>query len=268
METKASFITGVKNRSKVLREMLKSLIGQNMQEWEAIVVDDHSEEPIEKVIAGFKDDRIKYFSLPEGQTGISCARNLAIKNAQTDLVITADSDDINRPERAQKIYEVMTANHADVFYSNVEFFDPEKNTTSIPTFQPFNEKLYKMLNFINGTSIAYRRSKVLEVGGFDPLFELSEDYDLLLRILNNGGKFSYLEEVLVDYRRHNQNITVEKLDKLHYFIQKTREKNHIPPVDMRLSQNYAMPDLTKNILTNESFRVWDDERLKGNYDKI
>src|SRR3990167_5534488 len=119
MNPKVSFITGVKNRSKELREMIQSLINQDITDWEAIIVDDHSDEPIKEVVESFKDSRLHYFRLPENMTGISNARNFAITKAQSEILLTADGDDINEPNRAHITYDLMTKNNYDVFYSNM-----------------------------------------------------------------------------------------------------------------------------------------------------
>jgi len=75
MNPKVSFITGVKNRSSELREMIQSLISQDMTEWEAVIVDDHSEEPLEAVMKEFNDPRIIFLKQVEGKNGICEARN-------------------------------------------------------------------------------------------------------------------------------------------------------------------------------------------------
>ncbi len=65
MEPKISFITGVKNYSLELKEMIQSLLDQDMTEWESIIVDDHSDEDLEVVVQSFHDDRLRYFKLSD-----------------------------------------------------------------------------------------------------------------------------------------------------------------------------------------------------------
>ena len=68
-----------------------------MDDWEAIVVDDHSDqENVEKVVKDLVDSRICYVRQKLNQTG-EAAGSLAIHNAQTNILITLDSDDLNYP---------------------------------------------------------------------------------------------------------------------------------------------------------------------------
>lgn len=265
MIPKISFITAVKDRSKELQEMLQSLINQDMPEWEAIIVDDHSAEPIKTVVDNFNEPRFHYFCLPDNLTGASNARNFAIERAQTEIMVTADGDDINWPARAHVIYEVMTKNKCDVFYSHVIIYFPDQDKRYDYPFQPFNTDLFRMINFITNPGTAFRKDIFLKVGRFDPEFVLSEDYDLYLRILNAGGKFCYSPLVLAEYRIGTKNLTVQKKELLHNFIQKARIKNNIPPVNIDEIKKYAEQEIADNIFYERS--VWQDDRfVKGKND--
>lgn len=256
---KVSFITAVKNRSVELEEMLESLVRQDSQDWEAIIVDDHSEEPIEGVVAKFSDSRFKYFRLPDNLSGVSNARNFAVDQAQTEIMITADGDDINWPARAHYTYEVMMQSHCDVFYSHIIFYFANEGKRYDRPFQPYNADLFKMVNFITNPGTAFRKDMFLKVGKFDPEFILSEDYDLYLRMQNAGAKFCYTPLVLAEYRIGDKNVTVEKRELLHSFIQKTRIKNNIPPVDLERVKELAQKEVADDFLYQKE--IWRDERF-------
>lgn len=259
---KVSFITGVKNRSLELKETIQSFIGQDMSDWEAIIVDDHSEEPIKEVVEGFKDDRLHYFKLPEGLTGISNARNFAVDYANSDILLTADGDDINMPDRASITYNTMIENDYDVFYSALNDYIPETNTTKPRKFHPFNEELFKMFNFMTNPSTAFKKSIFLRVGGFDPEFIVSEDYDLWLRMLNAGAKFGYTQKILVSYRCSSKSLSHQKENLMHEYIMKTRIKNNIPPFDIEDVKKYASPEFSIDILSESGRKLWVDDRYK------
>jgi len=259
MSPKVSFITAVKNRPEELKEMLESLIRQILSEWEAIIVDDHSTEPIQAVVESFNEPRFRFFHLPENLTGVANARNFAIERASSEIMITADGDDINWPARAEVTYDIMTKQKCDVFYGHVVTYFPSGDKRYDHPFQPFNAELFRMVNFITNPGTAFRKEIFLKVGGFDPEFILSEDYDLYLRMLNAGGKFCYSPLVLVEYRLGPRNLTVEKKELLHSFVQKVRIKNNLPPVDLNKVKKYALPLVADTILREE--RMWRDDRF-------
>lgn len=259
MIPKISFITAVKNRSKELQEMLESLIDQDMQEWEAVIVDDNSTEPVEDVVRKFDEPRFRFFHLPDGLTGVSNARNFAIEKAKTEIMVTADGDDVNWPARAHVTYEIMEKNQCNVFYSHIVVYFSDTGKRYDYPFQPFDETLFRMANFITNPSTAFKKDIFKKVGGFDPNFSLSEDYDLYLRILNAGGKFCYSPLVLAEYRIGSQNVTVQKKELMHKFVQQARIKNDIPPVNFNEIQKYAEKYAIDFILKER--QIWQDERF-------
>ena len=260
MQPKISFITGVKNRSGELKEMIQSLIAQDMPEWEAIIVEDHSDEPIQEVVESFHDDRLKFFQLPEGQKGVSNARNLAISHAQADILLTADGDDISRPQRARVTYEAMIKDNLDAYYSNLEYFNSEEDKKWTVDFQPFVAELLPIFNFITNPGTAYRKEMILKVGGFDQNFVLSEDYDVWLRFLKAGAKFGCTDEILVNYRRGSGSTSMQRFVETHDYIQKARIKNDFPPINIEDAKNLATPEIATSILSENGRKLWTDDR--------
>jgi glycosyltransferase involved in cell wall biosynthesis len=259
MEPKVSFITAVKNRAKELEEMLPSLISQDMPEWEAIIVDDHSEEPIKEAVEKFQDERIHYFRLPDNQTGISHGRNYAIQQAHSNIMIIADGDDINEPNRARVTYEEMTKNNYDVFYGGIRDFSEKGKTDRL--LQPFNAELLPMFNYLTNASSAFRRDKFIQLGKFDPEFVVCEDFDLYLRFLNAKCKFGYTEEVIVNYRVSPTSTSATKFTLLHEYFMKARIKNKIPPFQIEEVKKYALPYFAEKLVT--SWRaLYKDDRVE------
>lgn len=261
MEPKVSFITGVKNRVSELEEMIQSLIDQDIPEWEAIIVDDHSSEPIKEAVEKFNDERIHYYKLPEGKTGISYARNMAIEMAKTNIMIIADSDDINLPSRARTTFEIMEKENGDVYYGRVRDFGPDREEKN-RLIQPFDKNLLPMFNFLTNASAAFRRDKFIQLGKFDPEYIVFEDYDLYLRFLNADCKFCYSQDVVVKYRNSSTSISAEKYHLLHEYFMKARIKNKIPPFDLKESAKYALPYFADKLLNSPQWHeLYVDDRF-------
>ena len=90
-----SFIVPVRNRSVLLKAALASCVAQTMEAWEAIVIDDHSEEPIADVVHGFRDPRLRYLRQQPQLKGVAAARETAIAQARSSILITMDADDLS-----------------------------------------------------------------------------------------------------------------------------------------------------------------------------
>lgn len=261
MQPKVSFITAVKDRPEELKEMLRSLINQDIPEWEAIIVDDHGQKNLKDAVLNFNESRFHYYPLIE-TSGVSAARNFAITHTNSDILLIADGDDINKPARARVTWEEMNKNKCDVFYSRIEYFFENETKRTKQFFQPFNIQLFQMVNFINNPGAAFKKEIFLKAGQYDSNFDLSEDYDLWLRMLKNNAKFCYTDKVLVEYRRSLKSASVSRHKEMHNYIMKTRIKNDIKPFNIRDVKKYAINELAESIL--ENIDIWRDDRFKEN----
>ncbi len=268
MDPKISFITAIKDRPDELKEMIKSLIAQDIPDWEAIIVDDHSREPIKEVVESFSDNRLRYFRQVEDKKGISEARNYAIKYAKSNIMLIADGDDINLPCRARVTFNIMTRKKCDVFYGNMRLFKVGKRRYD-RKFQPFNKDLLKMINYISNPASAFLKDRFIKIGGYDPEFIVTEDYDLWLRFLNSNERFCYTRKVLVDYRQHKESISQKKYHLLlfHRYVQRARIKNKIPPFDILEVKRFAKPEIAKVALSKMNLCFWQDDRFEKNKNK-
>ncbi len=92
-------IIPVHNRPELLRRALRSVLNQTFKEWEAIVVDDASDDPAANALADFRRDRrIRVLRL-DRNGGPSSARNAGLAEARGAFVAFLDSDDEWRPDK-------------------------------------------------------------------------------------------------------------------------------------------------------------------------
>jgi glycosyltransferase involved in cell wall biosynthesis len=106
------------NRANLIGETIQSVLDQTYNQWELIVVDDGSEDNTDRVIARYKDDRIRYTYIAHtGKLGF--VRNCGIRQAKGDFIAFLDSDDLWRPD---KLYTQLLLSErypkAAFFFSN------------------------------------------------------------------------------------------------------------------------------------------------------
>ena len=112
MTPDVSFLIPAHNRPEELKAALASCLAQSYEAWEAVVVDDHSDSAdLESLVKGFRDDRLHYTHLADGERGVSAARNRAIALARSPRLLTLDSDDLNHPHRAARCQERWMPNN-------------------------------------------------------------------------------------------------------------------------------------------------------------
>tara|TARA_X000000950_G_C13852620_1_gene635191 strand:+ start:43 stop:849 length:807 start_codon:yes stop_codon:yes gene_type:complete len=263
---KVSFITPCFNRPKELNSALSSCLSQTFEDWEVIVLDDHSDTAdLRKIVNNFNDSRIRYFPQSKGLKGEAAAREAAIEKASSDVFITLDSDDLNYPNRAARCLEILRGLTPKLLYSRVMHFGKNNPSGTIkPALQPFNAKLLNMYNYITNPGTAFNRSAYNLAGShYDCSLELATDYDQYLRMSLANVNIMAIDEVHVGYRKHPGAVTSGKHLELHRAIMQIREKHKISPFPLQAIGNYALPEIYQNIVNNPNQKaLWTDDRWK------
>jgi glycosyltransferase involved in cell wall biosynthesis len=212
-----SVIVPAYNAEKFVAETIESVQAQTYTHWELIIVDDGSTDQTADIIKEYviKDSRIQYWYQTNGRQGK--ARNLAISKAKGIYLAFIDADDLWHPKKLEKQIEVFILNYnVDVIYTYGTSFVGDKSNT-FKKFA-FNKGLIdkkKQFDFlISGyslpnLSVIVKRNSVIKVGGFDEDIRVqnAEDYQLWLRLADNGSQFYCLGEDLFYYRIHPNQVT-------------------------------------------------------------
>lgn len=145
--------------------------------------------------------------------GIGYTLNKGINKCSYDLIIKMDSDDIMVPERVHKQLLFMFKNpHINICGSQIKCFKNNINniitTTNHPplTWEQYIDKPSHW--FSNHPTLCYRKSAVLAAGNYDVnKSRMTEDFDLTLRMLKMHGYIHNLNESLLYYRLHDNQVT-------------------------------------------------------------
>jgi len=264
---KVSFIIPARNRGYQLKAALASCLSQTLEEWEAIVVDDHSDlDNIQEIIKSIDDCRIRYILQKPNQTGEAAGRELAILNAQSNILITLDSDDLNYPYRAARCLQLLDESSPKMIYTRVHHFSSNKPSGQIKkVLQPHNEKLLEMMNYITNPGTAFNRSAYVVAGShYDKSLKLAADYEQFLRMAHSKVNITAKDEVHVCYRKHNKAVTFGTNNKLHEAIMQIRIKHNIDAFPLEKIYRYALPELSENIRNNPAQKsLWKDDRWES-----
>jgi O-antigen biosynthesis protein len=169
----------------LLKEAIQSVINQPYPYWELCIADDASTNPgVKTLINNFiqADPRIKaVFRSTNGH--ISAASNSALELVQHSFVALLDHDDLLHP-LALFFVAMHILEYPD---SKIIYSDEDKITINgrrlDPYFKPdFNYELILGHNMVSHLGV-YRTETIHKIGGFREGLEGSQDYDLLLRVL-------------------------------------------------------------------------------------
>jgi glycosyltransferase involved in cell wall biosynthesis len=260
---RVSFIVPVCNRSVLLRAALASCLAQTIEAWEAIVVDDHSEEPIAEVVGGFHDSRLRYLRQHSHLRGVAAARETAIAQARSSILITMDADDLSHPHRAARCLELLADGQPRLIYTRVRLFSAANPAgRPKPLLHPYQPLLFTRFNFITNPGTAFNLGAYRAAGAsYDHGLAMAEDYDLYLRMAQAGVEIRAVDEEHVSYRKAAQSTTAGRAEDLHAAIMKVRRNNGIPPFPLEAIAAEALPELWATIAGDPAAqRLWRDDR--------
>lgn len=198
--------------AEYIGEALDSVFAQTFHHYEVIVVNDGSPDTpeLERALEPYRE-RILY--LRQENKGVSAARNTAIRAARASLVAMLDADDLLEPDYlAVQVAAMRRDPTLDVLYPDTLIFGqvPQAGLTYMQVNPSQGEVTFESLLMqqctVTSNSIV-RREAILRAGGYDESLRRSEDFDLWLRILKQGGRIDYHRRVLARYRRHEGSLS-------------------------------------------------------------
>lgn len=198
-DTRISVIIPVYNGERYLAEAIRSVLEQTLPPDEIIVVDDGSTDGSARVVAQMAgQSRLPIRYVHQVNQGPSAARNRGVRSTDADLIAFLDADDI-WDLRKQEIQAAHLFANPAVFivWGFIQMFAVE-GTTLVPLHTPWHGP--------NLGSALFRREVFESVGDFDETMRLSEDLDWYLRARELEIPQSVLTDVVLWYRRHEENM--------------------------------------------------------------
>lgn len=183
--TEVTVIVPVHNRPQELQECLQALFAQDYphDQFEIVICDDGSTEPILDKIESFAQRDIKLIYVRQENRGPAAARNLGILQASGSIVAMTDSDTLPDSKWLRNLVSALSETPEAVGVegqvcapNELEFFPLGEG--------PINKagKVYLTCN------CAYRRDVLFQAGGFDETFPYPayEDTDLASKMQEFG----------------------------------------------------------------------------------
>jgi glycosyltransferase involved in cell wall biosynthesis len=186
---------------------LRSCLDQTHPPAELLVVADGPlTDPLEAVLDSYLKeypDVVSLHQLPENN-GRGEAARIGITQCRHELVGIMSADDISVPDRFERQVAYLDAHpEVDVIGGYVlEFTDDPDVIDSVRTVPTDPDEIARLAKFrcpMNEVSTMFRREEVLSVGNYRSLNRM-EDYDLWVRLLQDGATLANVPEVLVKMR--------------------------------------------------------------------
>jgi len=171
------------NRRDKVVHAIRSVIGQTLDDFEILVVDDGSDDT-EALLEEHFGNRVQYMRGP-GSGGVAAARNLAIERSSGEWIAFLDSDDWWYPTKLERYARAArTHPEAGLFYSKMDLVDAQGRYILTSVIRRHRNAYPAVLqgNFMFISTVAVKRECLARAGLFDPTLVGCEDWDLFIRV--------------------------------------------------------------------------------------
>jgi glycosyltransferase involved in cell wall biosynthesis len=198
-----------------LAEALESVLAQDYQNKEVILVDDGSSDGSLELLRTY-EGKIKLIQTEN--FGAAAARNVGLFAAKGELIALLDSDDIWVARKLTLQYQRMMETGADLVYCHGQEFGnlsgPNIKRLALYTgecYPLFKQNPGKAIIDMGPSTVLLKRDLLNLSGVFDSSFTgLAEDWDFFRRYCRIA-KVNYCDEVLVMRRNHSNNLSERSL---------------------------------------------------------
>ncbi len=215
-----SVIMNCYNGEEYLREAIDSVLSQTYTNWEVIFWDNQSTDSSAKIVKSYSDKRIKYFYAPE-HTVLYAARNHALSKAKGDYIAFLDCDDWWDKSKLKLQINLFDIENVGLVYSNARLHYQGKGKNkiifkSLPEGYIYGDLLKRYCVVLSSIVVSKETINLLE-RKFDNRFQIIGDLDLILR-LSTITVTKCVNEAVVNYRWHGNNLSIKQIDKKIYEV--------------------------------------------------
>lgn len=222
-----------KESFSILREAIDSILGQTLQEFEFIIVNDNPKNPNLDYLKQLEDNNKNVLLIcNEKNQGLPASLNIGVKAAKGKYIARMDADDISLPNRLEEQMKFLIDNNYDLIGCYIERIDNFGKTIGLGKLPNKPKTLRRLLPY---ATIAFHptwfaKSEILKNNPYNNLFINSQDYELLHRLIRKDIVISNLSLPLLKYRTNPDVKSARKSYiqyKLHKFVNTVQDRNKL-----------------------------------------
>jgi glycosyltransferase involved in cell wall biosynthesis len=204
------------NRPNLLKQAVTSLLKQDYEHFEVLLVDDgspgkESARLLRDLEPKFKERGWKILRLENGYLGR--ARNTAVSASSGEYLLFMDDDNVAHSNMISRFVSAAISSNADLVSCTFDVFSgdkaPSSKTPILERYLPVGDivSFSVLANAIGDANSLMRRSIFEKLGGFSEDYGLGhEDFELFLRAVLDGAKVCVIPESLFWYRRNGMSM--------------------------------------------------------------
>lgn len=201
----------VYNDERFIRFSIESILNQTFKNLEFIIINDASNDNTPEILEEYRDPRIKVIN-NEINLRVPKSLNKGLSLAKGKYIARIDSDDISVRDRLEKQYLFLENNKEfGLVGSYTEVIDEDGRNIEFWHEYLEPEYIFYTLSFWNclvTSTVMFEKEIAVNLGGFNPDFDRTEDYELWYKI-SRIKKIYIIPEYLSKYRKNKSGITAK-----------------------------------------------------------
>ncbi len=202
-----------------LKELIDSILAQSYSNFELCFADGSSEpEAAEFIKAQYADESRIHLQQLKKNGGISENTNAAISMAKGEFLLFSDHDDFLEPDALYEMLALLNRDpELDIIYTDEDLCDESGKHFTSPRFKPdFNPDFLRSINYICHLTMV-RTALALKVGLLRKECDGAQDYDFLLRCIEQTDRVGHVPKILYHWRASGES-TAGNQDSKQYAI--------------------------------------------------
>lgn len=222
MSYKVSVILPFFNAESFLKKSIESILNQKFSDFELILIDNNSSDKSSQIAFKYAEERENVKLYHEKQQGVVFASILGLSKASGKYIARMDADDIAFPEKLGLQSNFLDTNlDIQAVASLVKYYSMIEKTEGFERFVNWSnsvvacEEIYlsRFIEFpVVNPTLMFRR-EVADKFGYYESGNFPEDYEMCLRWLENGVRFSKINQALLQWTDREERLT--RADKLY-----------------------------------------------------
>ena len=212
-----SVIVPTFKRREKLKKAIDSVIAQTIDNWEIIVVDNHSDDGTKELLESYKNKKIKFY-LIKNEGNIAKSRNLGIMKSKGNYLAFLDSDDSWSPKKLEECLKRLNGKTKLVYHELYvqkkmnQIFFKKSGLCRVLKKPVFNDLIHNGPAFPT-SSVIVERKIFQEINLFcEKESHITwEDYDAWIRLSKISDRFEKINKILGYRFVDNENTLVSKL---------------------------------------------------------
>jgi hypothetical protein len=207
---RVSVVLAVHNGERFLQAALASVLGQSLQDFELIVVNDGSTDRSRTIVLGMQDARIRLLD-NEGNLGLTPSLNRGLGEARGEFIARLDADDLAMPDRLARQVAFLDA-HPDVALvaGGYRIIDVEarwqRRVLPPRDHVALRWELLFTCPFAHSAVMWRREAVAVAVGGYAPEYQYAMDWEFWARIASRL-QLAAIPGVVALYRDQPESMT-------------------------------------------------------------